>query len=154
MKAIQKKLTAVNLIQLVNALALAGALLFLPARSFMTPPPFQFTADVYLPVKSALCPGEALEWEPHLVVNRAPTVVAASRTIWDVEAHRTVVPARSLSFFVWTERELGRPLDHPARFPVPELPPGQYELRAGASAFNSEAAAYRVPFTVPGGCAK
>lgn len=137
---------------LIFGVALLG-LFYVGVRSLRTPPPFEFTREAYLPDQPTVCPGEPLTWHPQLVVRRAPTVLAIARSIWDVTRGMTVVPDGDLDFFVWTDRDVGEQVKTSRSMPVPLLPPGVYEVRAGATAFNSDAAAYRVPFVIPGSCA-
>jgi hypothetical protein len=148
-----------NLYRIIaNGSALACALLALAlawvlARQYVLPPPFSFSQPVYAPVRPNVCPGDTLEWNPSLRVTRVPTVLAVSRTLWDVTNRRTLQPDSQLDFFVWTETDKGEIVSRPTFFKVPlSLPAGFYEVRAGASAFNSDAAAYRVPFVVKDTC--
>ncbi|GGS10319.1 hypothetical protein [Deinococcus sedimenti] len=135
----------------VFALALLG-LVFVGVRTLASPPPFAFTQEAYLPDHPTVCPGNALTWHPQLVVRRAPTVLAIARSIWDVTRGMTVVPDGALDFFVWTDQDVGTQVKTSRSMPVPLLPPGVYEIRAGATAFNTDAAAYRLPFVIPGSC--
>lgn len=140
-------------LSVLACVTLAAALGWVVARQYVLPPPFTFSQAVYAPLRPNVCPGDTLEWRPSLRVTRVPTVLAVSRTIWDVTNRRTLQPASTLDFFVWTERDQGETVSRPTRFRLPtELPAGLYEVRVGASAFNSDAAAYRVPFVVKEGC--
>lgn len=133
--------------------ALALTLGWVLARQYRDPPPFQFTQAQYLPTRQVVCPGDVLEWRPSLRVTRVPTMLAVSRTVWDVTGRRTIQPASTLDFFVWTEKDEGETINRPTRFLLPpRLPAGLYEVRVGATAFNSDASAYRVPFVVPTAC--
>lgn len=140
-------------LSVLACITLAGALGWVVARQYVLPPPFSFSQKVYAPRQANVCPGDTLEWRPSLRVARVPTVLAVSRTLWDVTNRRTLQPDSQLDFFVWTEADKGEVVSRPTFFKVPlGVPAGLYEVRAGASAFNSDADAYRVPFVVREGC--
>jgi hypothetical protein len=143
----------ITILSVLACIALASIVGWLLARQYVTPPPFAFSQQIYAPKVSTLCPGQPVQWTPTLTVTRAPTVLAVSRTIWDVTRHVTVQPDSQLDFFVWTEPERGEVITRPTTVDVPpDLAAGLYEVRVGASSFNSDASAYRVPFVVPESC--
>ncbi|WP_412027003.1 hypothetical protein [Deinococcus yunweiensis] len=117
------------------------------------PPPLRFTQEVYAAVHPRVCPGDVVEFRSTLIVTRVPAVVVVARTLWDVQRAATVQPDTVPKLFVWTVAERGRATARDVSYPVPlTLPPGRYEVRGGATAFNSDAATYRVPFEVRGDC--
>jgi hypothetical protein len=82
-------------------------------------------------------------------------MVISVRSIWDVDANQTVAlpPGEgvqgALMFTNYTETTH---VDRSVTIPVPNLEPGPYQVRSAVQEFNSQAAAYQVPFTVKDGC--
>jgi hypothetical protein len=118
--------------------------------------PFVFSALSYKPHgDGVVCPGEVLSWPVQFTIQRAPVMVISVRSIWDVDDNQTatlrpgeIIPG-SLQFTNYTETtEVSRT----AEMMIPTLPPGEYQVRSAAQEFNSQAAAYAVPFTVEDGC--
>lgn len=122
-------------------------------------PPFVFSASSYQPSRPAdgrVCPGDTLEWPVAFTIQRAPVLVISVRSIWDVERNQTyTLPpgtpfnAGSLNFTNYTETTH---VSRTAQVTVPALPPGSYQIRSAAQEFNSQAAAYSVPFSVKEKC--
>lgn len=135
--------------------ALLFAVISQTYRQVFRPPPFTFGQEVYLPADTQICPGDTMSWNYKLIVNRAPTMLAVGLTLWDVSKQTTIEPDQQLDFLIWTHEEQGETLVRPARFTLPDnLPVGLYEVRGAATAFNSDSAAYRVPFVIPETCFK
>lgn len=124
-------------------------------RNVFRPAPLVFSAEVYLPARTDLCPGDTVEWRPRLTVRRAPTLLVVVRTLWTVGDQRTLVPDTQPEFYVWNAQEEGQPISRLARYTLPrDLQVGLYEIRAAATAFNSDAASYRVPVVIAESCFK
>lgn len=122
-------------------------------RVMFRPAPLHFTQDVYLPTRNDICPGDVVTYRPRLIVTRVPSLIVVARTLWSTGDQRTIVPDRTPSFFVWTEQEQGMPVSRVVSYRLPgALPPGLYEIRGAATAMNSDAAAYRVPFVIAESC--
>lgn len=122
-------------------------------RQIAKPPPFHFSSEVYLPVRTDLCPGDVVEFRPSLIVTRAPALIILARTLWSVAEQRTLVPDLQPKYFVWTEEMVGQPSSRTVKFRLPrDLPVGRYEIRGAAGAMNSDAAAYRVPVAIAETC--
>lgn len=134
---------------------IAGLLMYAGYRTIFRPPPFKFSQDVYLPLRGNICPGDTVEWQSQLTVHRAPSLLAVSRTLWDQSRQTTALPDQQLDFFIWLPQDQGRALTRTSLFRLPPtLPVGMYEVRVAASSFNSDAAAYRVPFVIAESCFK
>ncbi|MCD0160047.1 hypothetical protein IHN63_01875 [Deinococcus sp. 6YEL10] len=146
--------------QQLLVLAIAALLLLLAVlvgsqayRTVFRPPPLRFTQDIYLPTRNDICPGDTVTYRPRLIVTRVPSLIVVARTLWSTGDQRTIVPDRDPSFFVWTEQERGAPVTRVVAYRLPTgLPPGLYEIRGAATALNSDAAAYRVPFVIAESC--
>lgn len=152
----EQRWTQVIVFGVIACLLLLGAVALTQSyRHVFRPAPFAFSEEMYLPTQPNLCPGGTLEWKSTLQVNRTPAVLAVSRTLWDASRQTTVQPDAALDFFVWTDAERGDTLSRVNKLPIPsDLIAGLYELRVGASAFNSDSAVYRVPFAIPTTCFK
>lgn len=118
--------------------------------------PFVFSASSYAPRTRSVCPGDTLEWPVAFTVQRAPVMVISVRSIWDVAKNQSVTlppgtpfNAGSLNFTNYTETTH---VSRTAQVEVPPLPAGDYQIRSAVQEFNSQAAAYQVPFTVKEGC--
>jgi len=124
--------------------------------SIWRPSPFSYTADVYLPTKPNICPGGTVTWQPRLTVRQTPTLLMVARTLWDASEERTLIPETTPKYFIWTAQQQGQTLvSSYGRYNLPaDLEPGFYEVRSAATALNSDAAAYRVPFVIPETCFK
>ena len=148
---IQPLIWAVALgIAIVVSLLLTGLYHFV-----VKPPPFSYSAEVYLPSKPVICPGDTVTWLPALTVERTPTLLMVARTLWDVSEDRTVVPDKEPRYFVWMDAQRGQTLSSAARYTLPKtLNPGLYEIHSAATATDSGASAYRVPFVIAESCFK
>jgi hypothetical protein len=117
--------------------------------------PFVFSARSYEPVQREVCPGDTLEWPVAFTIQRAPVMVISVRSIWDVDANQTVAlpPGEAvqgaLMFTNYTETTH---VDRSVSIPVPNLEPGEYQIRSAVQEFNSQAAAYAVGFRVKDDC--
>ncbi|AWN23994.1 hypothetical protein DKM44_12770 [Deinococcus irradiatisoli] len=142
----------------VFALCLAiifGLLALQLYRSIWRPPPLAYSADVYLPVQAQVCPGDTLRWKPTLEISRAPTLLLLARTLWDVEDERTIRPEQTPKYLIWLSIQQGQTLSGETTYTLPaDLPVGLYEVRSAATAMNSDAAVYRVPFVIAASCFK
>lgn len=151
------------LVVILPVMALVLFMMYLFIATFTQPlrteAPFVFSAAMYRPISppdGVVCPGDTLEWPVAFTIQRAPVMVISVRSIWDVDANQTAqLPpgntfnASSLNFTNYTE------ITHVSRTSqvvIPPLPQGTYQIRAAAQEFNSQAAAYVVPFTVRPGC--
>lgn len=141
---------------LLLAIGAIGLLLATFTQPLRAEPPFVFSAHTYEPINGDVCPGDTLEWPVAFTIQRAPVMVISVRSIWDVEKNQTAqLPpgstfnAGSLNFTNYTETtHVSRTL----QVVLPPLPPGSYQIRSAAQEFNSQAAAYSVPFKVKEGC--
>lgn len=118
--------------------------------------PFTYSRNVYYPL-TPVCPGGVLQWRSEYTFHMRGDFVTVkiARVLFDVQARRMVGPDRELEYFVWTSEERGRLQVTAQKYVLPaDLPVGQYELRVGASASDSEDTGYRVPFVIPLSCKK
>jgi len=151
------------LIVIVPVMILVMVTLVLFTATFTQPlraaAPFVFSAPSYAPSSPAdgrVCPGDTLEWPVAFTVQRAPVMVISIRSIWDVDDNQTVTlppgntfNAGSLNFTNYTEVTS---VERTAKVVIPDLAPGQYQIRSAVQEFNSQAAAYFVSFEVKDGC--
>jgi hypothetical protein len=116
--------------------------------------PFTFSATTYRPVDPEVCPGETLEWPVAFTIRRAPVMVISVRSLWDVQKNQTVTlpPGAAVGSLTFTNYTETTSVSRTAQLVVPLIEPGQYQVRAAVQEFNSQAAAYDVPFRVPDGC--
>lgn len=134
-------------------LILATLLIIQAYRHVFRPAPFTFSQEIYLPTRGDICPGDVVEFRPRLIVDRVPTLLVVARTLWNVSEQRTLVPEVQPKFFIWTEEERGQGVSRAIRYQLPKtLPVGLYEVRGAATAFNSDASTYRVPFVIAASC--
>lgn len=158
---LDERLQIRNIIVIVTPFVLILLVAFYALLSTFTKPlrieaPFVFSAPSYAPKTALVCPGDTLEWPVAFTVQRAPVMVISVRSIWDVQKNQTVTlppgatfNAGSLNFTNYTETTH---VSRTAQVVVPDLPPGQYQIRSAVQEFNSQAAAYSVPFQVKQGC--
>lgn len=120
------------------------------------PAPFTYSRNVYYPL-APVCPGGTLQWRSEYTFHMRGEFVTVkiARVLFDVQTRRMVSPDRELEYFVWTSEERDRLQVSAQKYVLPaDLPVGQYELRVGASASDSEDTGYRVPFVIPLSCKK
>ena len=102
-----------------------------------------------LPNPAEVCPGEMMSYTVQIDIQVAPSQVMIVETVWSVDMGHTIIFDESPIWAAYTD---------PVRFArefiytVPQLEPGQYELRSVAQEFSSKPSAYSVPFTVRGDC--
>lgn len=111
-------------------------------------PPFEFETPVVLS-ETALCPGESLTYQITLHINDVPTLAVNARTVWSVDRGITVTPDTAPRYVIW--REVGT-IRAEVMYPIPELPPGNYEVRSGTAGIGQGTTAYAVGFRIPEGC--
>lgn len=157
----EERLQLRNIIVIVTPFVLILLVAFYALLSTFTKPlrieaPFVFSAPSYTPINATVCPGDTLEWPVAFDVRRAPVMVISVRSIWDVENNQTLTlppgsafNAGSLNFTNYTETTH---VSRTAQVVVPDIPPGQYQIRSAVQEFNSQAAAYSVSFAVKEGC--
>lgn len=142
----------------VMALVVSAITIFLATftQPLRAEAPFVFSSPAYAPLHNKLdyCPGETLEWPVAFDIRRAPVMVISVRSIWDVENNQTVTlqgpsAVGALSFTNYTETTH---VSRTSQLVLPDLKPGQYQIRTAAQEFNSQAAAYQVPFRIKQGC--
>lgn len=151
-----RNIVAVVIPFVILAVAAVGVLLATFTQPLRIEAPFVFSQPIYYPEKADVCPGDSLTWPVAFSVRRAPVMVISVRSIWDVQKNQTVTlppgsnfNAGSLNFTNYTEIT---DVERTATVVIPQLDPGQYQIRSAVQEFNSQAAAYSVPFTVPAGC--
>jgi hypothetical protein len=141
---------------LLIGIAAIGLLMYSLTRPLRVEAPFVFSAPSYAPLNSGpVCPGDVLQWPVEFTIQRAPVMVISVRSIWDVDDNQTATLRQgefisgALQFTNYTETTQ---VSRTAEMVVPTLPPGEYQVRSAAQEFNSQAAAYAVPFRVEDGC--
>lgn len=132
-----------------------GVLMYTFTQPLRITPPLSYSATSYSATPSVVCPGDTMTWHINLTVSRVPVMVISVRSIWDVEKNQTARTAENLEassavqFTNWTDLTN---IDRDVTMEVPHLPPGRYEVRSAVQEFNSQAAAYKVPFSVRSDC--
>jgi hypothetical protein len=143
---------------LIPCLALAifviGMFMVSLTRPLRAEAPFVFSQAVYQPITADVCPGEPLAWPVAFEVRRAPVMVISVRSVWDVERNQTVTlpPTANVGALMFTNYTETTDVSRTVQIVTPDLAPGQYQIRAAVQEFNSQAAAYSVPFSVRGDC--
>lgn len=132
-----------------------GLLLYSFTQPLRIEAPFVFSQPSYTPLhRTTYCPGETIEWPVAFAIRRAPVMVISVRSIWDVENNQTVTlqgpsAVGALAFTNYTETTS---VSRTAKLVLPDLVPGEYQIRSAAQEFNSQAAAYQVPFQIKERC--
>lgn len=130
--------------------ALFGASIVIFALNSQPPPPsvsYRFSAIDS--GTAALCPGESFTYRQEMTIRDTPVQLRLVQTVWNVGDERTVIADTDPEF-----RNYVSPITVRATsvFVVPNLPPGEYELRETATGENWRTAAYSVLFSVRVGC--
>jgi len=104
---------------------------------------------VYLGEKTALCPGEFLEYDCVVRVREVPAVLEVVTTWWDVTEGRTLAVDNLYRRIIYLEKG---DVPNSRKVKVPNLLPGEYEFRVAAYDTFSRPTAYRVSFTISPDC--
>jgi hypothetical protein len=146
----------IAILVVVFILAMAGlTLYFSTAAVRASTAPIAYSASVYQPRVSKLCPGDSLIWEPTISVTasfEAPVVARTVETIWSRDSANTVIAGESMQYLVYVESFTYSPL---FSYTLPlDIAPGSYEMRRAVMVQNFPATAYQIPFTIQTDCPK
>lgn len=152
------KLQSIALVAIVvgivvtSTLSLLSLLGYAPLRLAVVPAPVEYSAAVYLPSQSLVCPGDTLSYTNTLTVKTDEPIIVWFVASWfDVEHGMFVGPAPQTvgyrpflrSFQSTQQRDIV----------IPQLVPGRYEYWFAAQRSASQASAHAVPFVIRDDCA-
>lgn len=105
----------------------------------------QYTKVVIQPEVSQLCPGDTLKWHVDLVVHEDAVITIVESWCHPGSACQSRYSTR------WDNVAMaGNKYHGPSERAVPNLPPGDWELRHAS--INGRLAIYTVPFTIKADC--
>ena len=136
----KRLLLFIGLVLVVAALLVAASEAAIATLS----PAITYDRAVYTPERSVLCPGETLTYTNTLTIAR-PAVIFFAIGWHDAHSQRPVGPEDTIHVRVFTEETR---ITRARTNPVPNLPPGNYELHVGSYEVRTSAALHKVPFTI------
>lgn len=139
----------VSVVVLGLALLLCAFLIFAMMQYEPPRPVALYRYDVVDAGAASFCPGDIIAFSQQVTVGNAPASLRIIKTVWSESEDRTIIWDESPEWANYAEPTIVRQV---TRYEVPELMPGNYELRVSATGETWRTAMFVVPFVVRVGC--